>query len=161
MADVNELKKKVNPSDVAPEVLFAETEDPVRAKELMEKALTAEMDTVRRKKKSLMRYAAGGVILELLLAALRTRAGGDTLKVLLLGAIILLAFVLISMMRETRRFDSVLADEENTLKEIRSGGIDALEFLTGFRSHKKQEMEEKGLTDDYEAYRKAWEETGN
>lgn len=157
MADLMELKKKVNPSDVAPEVLFEETEDPARAKELMEKALTAEMDTVSKNKKSLMRYAAGGVILELGLTALRTRLQGDTLKVLLLGAIILLAFVLISMMRETRRFDSVLADEENTLAGIRSGSVDALDFLLKFRSHKEEEMEGKGLKEDYGAYRELWE----
>lgn len=159
MADMNELKKKVNPSDVTPEVLFEETEDPARAKELMEGALSAEMDTVRKSRKSLMRYAAGGVILELVLAAVRTRVQGDTLKVLLLGAIIILALMLISLMREARRFESVLADEENTLKEIRSGGIDALDFLTKFRVHKKEEMEEKGMKEDFEAYRRLWEES--
>ena len=159
MADMNELKKKVNPSDVAPEVLFEETEDPVRAKELMEGALSAEMDTVRKSRKSLMRYAAGGVILELVLAAVRTRVQGDTLKVLLLGVIIILAFVLLTLMRETRRFESILSDEENTLKEIRSGGIDALDFLTKFRAHKEAEMEEKGMKEDFEAYRRLWEES--
>lgn len=159
MADMNELKKKVNPSDVAPEVLFEETEDPARAKELMEGALSAEMDTVRKSRKSLMRYAAGGVILELVLAAVRTRVQGDTLKVLLLGAIIILAFVLLTLMRETRRFESILSDEENTLKEIRSGGIDALDFLGKFRVHKKEEMEEKGMKEDFEAYRRLWEES--
>ena len=159
MADMNELKKKVNPSDVAPEVLFEETEDPVRAKELMEGALSAEMDTVRKSRKSLMRYAAGGVILELVLAAVRTRVQGDTLKVLLLGVIIILALMLISLMREARRFESILSDEENTLKEIRSGGIDALDFLTKFRAHKKEEMEVKGMKDDFEAYRRLWEES--
>lgn len=159
MADMNELKKKVNPSDVAPEVLFEETEDPARAKELMEGALSAEMDTVRKSRKSLMRYAAGGVILELVLAAVRTRVQGDTLKVLLLGVIIILALMLISLMREARRFESVLADEENTLKEIRSGGIDALDFLTKFRAHKEEEMKEKGMKEDFEAYRRFWEES--
>ena len=160
MADMNELKKKVNPSDVAPEVLFEETEDPARAKELMEGALSAEMDTVRKQKKSLMRLAGAGVILELALTALRTRVSADTLKVLLLGAIIILALVLISLMRETRRFESVLSDEENTLTGIRSGRIDALEFLSSFRAHKEEEMEGKGFREDYEAYRKAWEESG-
>lgn len=159
MADMNELKKKVNPSDVAPEVLFEETEDPARAKELMEGALSAEMDTVRKGRKSLMRYAAGGVILELVLAAVRTKVQGDTLKVLLLGAIIILALMLISLMRETRRFESVLSDEENTLKEIRSGGIDALDFLGKFRAHKEEEMKEKGMKEDFEAYRRLWEES--
>lgn len=159
MADMNELKKKVNPSDVAPEVLFEKTEDPARARELMVGALCAEMDTVRKNKKSLMRYAAGGVILELALAAVRTRLQGDTLKVLVLGAIIILALILISLMRETRHFDSVLADEENTLKEIKSGGIDALDFLTKFRAHKEEEMEGKGLKEDYGAYRRLWEES--
>lgn len=159
MADMNELKKKVNPSDVAPEVLFEETEDPARAKELMEGALSAEMDTVRKSRKSLMRYAAGGVILELVLAAVRTKVQGDTLKVLLLGAIIILALMLISLMRETRRFESVLSDEENTLKEIRSGGIDALDFLGKFRAHKEEEMKEKGMKEDFEAYRRLWEES--
>lgn len=159
MGDLMELKKKVNPSDVAPEVLFEETEDPARARELMEKALTAEMDTVRKNKKSLMRYAAGGVILELGMTALRTRIQGDTVKVLLLGAIILLALVLISMMRETRRFDSVLADEENTLAGIRSGSVDALDFLLKFRAHREEEMEGKGLKEDYAAYRELWEKS--
>ena len=84
---------------------------------------------------------------------------GDTLKVLLLGAIIILALMLISLMRETRRFESILSDEENTLKEIRSGGIDALDFLGKFRAHKKEEMEVKGMKEDFEAYRRLWEES--
>ena len=159
MADFNELRKKVNPSDVAPEVLFEETEDPARAKELMDGALRAEMDTVRKTKKNLYRYAGGGVVLELALTAVRTRLQGDTLKVLLLGAIILLALILISLMREARRFDSVIADEENTLKGIRSGGIDAMDFLTKFRAHKEEEMAGKGMKEDFEAYRKLWQES--
>ncbi len=153
MASVQELEKKVNPSHVAPEVLFEEAKDPDRARQLVIMALESEMEMIRKNRASLFRWASGGAVLAVLLAILRTRLTGDTPRLLVMAAVVVLVLMIMSLLAQIRRFRSVLTDEQDTLDQIRAGKIDPADFLDQFRRHKKQELEALDLGEAYEAYR--------
>lgn len=159
MADMRELAKKVNPAGVDPRVLFMQAETGEQAKDLVESALQAEMETVRKNRSSLYRFSSLGILAIILLVFLRGRTEQETVKLILFAGIAFLILTLLPMMTQIRRFKNVLEDEEHTLGQIREGKIDAADFLEKFRAHKEEDLSARGLKEEYETYRNLWEES--